>query len=111
MSFKIDDLKEKEIKIYYGVKSYPKLIEDAMGNYVVLLDTTTVFYTSTPFNKIKNHRNIFCFKNKKDRCYYEDSELETDGFVINVYSNFTSDSTNKTPYKVHYEKILIERIK
>ena len=111
MIFKITTLKEQEIKIFYDVKEYPELKEDPLGNIIVLLDTAKVFYTSTQFYKIKNHRNIFCFKDRNEKCYNEDSELEVDGFVINVYSNFSQDIKNKDGYKNPYDQILIKKIK
>lgn len=111
LMFMMDSLKEQEIKVFYGVKGYPELQEDSLGNIVVLLDTAKVFYTSTQYFKIKNYRNIFCFKDKKGKCYTEDSELEADGYMINVYSNFASDTTNKKPYLNSYDKILIEKVK
>lgn len=111
MVFQINSLKEKEIKVYYDVKGYPALSKDSLGNYVVFLDTATILYTSTRFDLIKNHQNIFCFKNINEKCYKEDSELEADGFIINVYSYFTFDTTNKKLYINPYDKILIERIK
>lgn len=109
--YKINSLKEQELRVYYDVKNYPLLPKDSFGNYVVKFDTASILYTSTKFNEIKNHRNVFCFENKIIKCYNEDYELEADGFVINVYSNFPSDTTKKSDYINSYDNIFIEKLK
>ena len=109
--FKIDSLKAQEISIFYDKKGYPELQTDSVGNFIVVIDTNKKIFTSTTFSKIKNYRNIFCFKDMNQKCYYEDYELESDGFTINVYSTFISDTTSKENYLTSYDRILIEKIR
>ncbi len=111
MFIQLDSLKEKEIRIYYDVSGYPALPQDSFGNYLVYFDTATILYTSTRFGMTVNHQTVYCFSNKNKKCYYEDHELESDGFVINLSSCFTSDTSKRRPYANSYDRILIERIK
>lgn len=109
--FKIENLEEQEIKVYFNEDGYPQLNQDANGNYVIMCDTGHIIYTSTDFDKLKNTRNVYCFKNYNNKCFYEDYELEKAGFNINLYSNFTSDASNNKIYIHPFDKILIEKIK
>jgi hypothetical protein len=111
MIFKIDTLRPQELRICYNMESYPKLPRDSAGNFIVIFDTANTIYTSTGFAEVKNHRNIFCFKDQNDKCFTEDSEIETLGYVINNYSHFSSDGTNTEKYKSPYDQILIEKVK
>ena len=111
MIFKISYLKPQELRIYYNKQGYPKLPQDSVGNFIVMFDTSSTVYTSTNFIEIKNHKNIFCFKDYDDKCFNEDEEIERLGFTINTYSHFSSDTTNREKYLNSYDQILIEKAK
>ena len=103
-------LEVKELRIYYDKSDYPKLKTDKDGNFYANFDTSNTLYTSTEFKEIKNARNVFCLS-PQDRCFFEDYELEKQGFIISVYSHFESDTTGKEPYINPYDSYLIERVK
>jgi len=109
--FKIEELKEQELRIYYNKQGYPPLPQDSVGNFLVTFDTTKTIYTSTNFIEIKEHMNVFCFKGYNNKCFSEDHEIADLGFTIHTYSHFSSDTTNSEKYLNPYDQILIERIK
>ncbi len=106
----IQKLEEKELRIYFSKKDFPKLPVDTEGNYSVIFDTSNIVNTSTTFQEVKNLRDIFCIK-EPDKCLSEDFEIEEMGFTINGYSNFTSDPSGKEAYLNPYHIWLIERKK
>lgn len=108
--FKINSLKPQEIRIFFDKKEYGKLSRDSQGNFIAVIDSSNILYTSTSLGKIKNCRSVYCFQDKNGKCYYEDIELEKEGFIINSYSNFTSDTTGKRDYINANISILIEKI-
>jgi hypothetical protein len=106
----IQKLEEKELRVYFAKKGFPKLQLDDKGNYSVNFDTSNIVNTSTDFKEVKNLRDKFCIK-ELNECPSEDFEIEEMGFIINGYSHFTSDSSGKEAYINPYHVWLIEKRK
>jgi len=110
--FNIDNLKEQDIKIYCNQKGFPELQKDSFDNFLVFVDSTNIQYTSTDFSKIKDCRDVYCFRNYGNKCFYEEYEIQKLGYNVNSYSSFTvTDNTAKNKYSNSYFGILFEKIK